>query len=378
MKKLFSLVLVLLCMLNLAGCVDKQDGAADARALENDVVSFSAKVLEVNESYLLVEPIDGCNERSIADKIELPLAGKTSWPVPVEGDTVNVFYSGAIAETYPARITNLCRVEIEVFSSDTEIYSEIPGYTLHVVDIIDTTKQEQCDCAGTIEKFYEDELNEYYFDCIKSDYIMVMDNTGGTTGVVSALNEGFITIDSLDYYGIEYLTVPKSGVSEPEAYMFEAQYIRTDGFSAEMVYPYHVVINSKEELISYYKANKTLYDLERRDKVYSDSTIGFLDACDKYDDSYFDGRNIVFIILQEGSGSIRHEITDVRPRRDENGTHIGWDIRVKSIVPEAMTDDMAQWHLFLEVQMGDVIMEEDAVWINGELSHGTIEYPIID
>ena len=38
---------------------------------------------------------------------------------------------------------------------------------------------------------------------------MVMDNTGRTVDVVSALREGLITIIDLDHYGIEYFTNPK-------------------------------------------------------------------------------------------------------------------------------------------------------------------------
>ena len=72
------------------------------------------------------------------------------------------------------------------------------------------------------------------------------------------------------------------------AYAFEAQYIRTDGYSENTSYPYHVVINSREDLEAYYEANKELFDLERKETVYSDTTIGFLDACDKYDDAYFE------------------------------------------------------------------------------------------
>ena len=149
----------------------------------------------------------------------------------------------------------------------------------------------------------------------------------------------------------------------PEAYAFEAQYIRTNG-GPEEGYPYHTVISSRAELEAYYESHKDSYDLERRETVYSDSTIGFLDACDKYDDAYFERQNLVLIVLQEGSGSIRHEITDVR-RNMENG---GWDITIDSKSPEVVTDDMAQWHLFLEVQMGDVIKPTDKVWINGTLS----------
>lgn len=154
----------------------------------------------------------------------------------------------------------------------------------------------------------------------------------------------------------------------PEAYAFDAQYIRTNGGSDETSYPYHTVISSRAELEAYYEAYKDTYNLERREKVYSDSTIGFLDACDKYDDAYFERQNLVLIVLQEGSGSIRHEITDVR-RNMENG---GWNITINTKAPEVVTDDMAQWHLFLEVQMGDVIKPTDKVWINSVLSERTL------
>ena len=161
---------------------------------------------------------------------------------------------------------------------------------------------------------------------------------------------------------------PEAGVPEPEAYAFDAQYIRTDGYSDDRSYPYHAVISSRAELEAYYEAYKEIYNLERRENVYSDSTIGFLDACGKYDDAYFERQNLVLIVLQEGSGSIRHEITDVRCHRIENGASDGWDITIDVKAPEVVTDDMAQWHLFLEVQMGDVIKPADKVWINGTLS----------
>lgn len=157
---------------------------------------------------------------------------------------------------------------------------------------------------------------------------------------------------------------PNAGAPAPEAYAFEAQYVRTDGYSEDRSYPYHTVISSREELEAYYEVYKDIYNLERREKVYSDSTIGFLDACDKYDDAYFERQNLVLIVLQEGSGSIRHEITDVR-RNMENG---GWDITIDVKAPEVVTDDMAQWHLFLEVQMYDVIKPAVDIWINGEPS----------
>lgn len=197
--------------------------------------------------------------------------------------------------------------------------------------------------------------------------------------VVMARNTGYTATDRLDALSI-YKT-DETGKSieddlpsspEPEAYAFEAQYIRTNGYSENRSYPYHVVINSREELEAYYEANKDIFDLERKEKVYSDTTIGFLDACDKYDDAYFERQNLVLIILEEGSGSVRHEITDVRRHRNEDGTSDGWDITIDRIVPEVGTDDMAEWHLFLEVQMGKVIKDRENVWINGKLSGASV------
>ena len=77
-----------------------------------DEVSFHAKVLEVHDKYLLVEPLADSNESKSADKIEIPLKEKESWPIPAVDDLVKVVYDGNIMETYPARLGNVYRVEI--------------------------------------------------------------------------------------------------------------------------------------------------------------------------------------------------------------------------------------------------------------------------
>ena len=91
--------------------------------------------------------------------------------------------------------------------------NEIPGAVVHVVDIWDRTKTEELICSSAEEKFWEDDKAEYYFGCIKSHYIMVMDSTGRTVDVVTALEEGLITIETLGYYGIAYGTMPKTGAN---------------------------------------------------------------------------------------------------------------------------------------------------------------------
>ena len=78
---------------------------------------FQAKVLEVHDQGLLVEPELGSAERSSADRIEIPLKDGDAWPIPKAGDEVRVVYDGQLQETYPVRITNVYRVEIMNFDS---------------------------------------------------------------------------------------------------------------------------------------------------------------------------------------------------------------------------------------------------------------------
>jgi hypothetical protein len=90
----------------------------------------------------------------------------------------------------------------------TEDLSEIPGGTRFIVEIHDRAKEEQLACAEAEELFYEDETNRYYFNVIKSHYIMVTYNNGNSEDIVTALNAGRATIADLDEFGIEYHTEP--------------------------------------------------------------------------------------------------------------------------------------------------------------------------
>lgn len=125
---------------------------------------------------------------------------------------------------------------------------------------------------------------------------------------------------------------------------FEVQYIRTDG-GLEELYPSARVIHSRQELQDYYGAHKDIYNLERREKVYADESIGFLDACDRYSDDFFENNKLLLVILEEPSGSIRHRATQVLDWYNAEKTEI-W---IQRIIPEAGTSDMAQWHLIFEV-----------------------------
>lgn len=76
---------------------------------ENVNPYFNAKVLEVNEKNILVEPLKGEIERNSASKIYVSTDVISGNPVPElkKGDEVRIIYNGEIMETYPAEISGV-------------------------------------------------------------------------------------------------------------------------------------------------------------------------------------------------------------------------------------------------------------------------------
>ena len=154
----------------------------------------------------------------------------------------------------------------------------------------------------------------------------------------------------------ETVNFPGAAAGDPQSWVYQKQYIRTNGGDENRSYPFYKIIRSKEELNRYYEEHKDIYDLERRETVYADSSIGFLDACDQYDDAFFAQRDLIILVLEEGSGSVRHEIQGVRPYYDNS-----WQLIGRRIVPEVCTDDMAQWHILIEMDKNLIGVDETIV-----------------
>ena len=73
-----------------------------------------------------------------------------------------------------------------------------------IVKIIDRTVTENLPCDTAFEKFYEDAENEYYFNCIKSDYIIVEYANGYKEDIKAALENGNATLADLRKFNIAY------------------------------------------------------------------------------------------------------------------------------------------------------------------------------
>ena len=124
---------------------------------------------------------------------------------------------------------------------------------------------------------------------------------------------------------------------------FEAQIIRTNGYHDGAEYPKVTLADSAEELNRYYEEYQDLYDFSHKETVYSDTTIGFADAIDRYDSAWFADHQLIVVLLEEGSGSVRHRVAEVK-----GGT--APEVSISRMVPEVGTDDMAQWHILIEVE----------------------------
>lgn len=114
MKKFIVLVLACICVLGLVACNNANDTTNDdniASTASESEYAFNAKVLEIGEQYLLVEPTSDSNEAKCSDKIKISLDA-VNCPENLEvGDFVMIAYDGMIQELYPAIIPNVHSIE---------------------------------------------------------------------------------------------------------------------------------------------------------------------------------------------------------------------------------------------------------------------------
>ncbi len=129
--------------------------------------------------------------------------------------------------------------------------------------------------------------------------------------------------------------------NDPDGIPFTARYIRTNGYRDGVSYPVVTLIDSAAALRRYYEANRALYDFSHKETVYSDTTVGFVDAIEGYDAAWFETHQLLLVLLEEGSGSVRHAVTKVMA----GGEPV---IEIDRLIPEVGTADMAEWHILIE------------------------------
>lgn len=77
-----------------------------------NVAIFQAKVLEVDERAVQVEPLEGERELLSADKFYISLYHLQDLPEMQVGDILEITYDGLILESYPCQITGTISVKV--------------------------------------------------------------------------------------------------------------------------------------------------------------------------------------------------------------------------------------------------------------------------
>lgn len=119
---------------------------------------------------------------------------------------VAITYTGHVLETYPARLTNVLRIELLNDSKELAASPEpepVPD-VVTVVDIVDLTQSGELCTADALEGFWRDDEYTYYFPSIKSQYIIVHYSDGTEEPVREAMEAGRVTLADLDRFGIDY------------------------------------------------------------------------------------------------------------------------------------------------------------------------------
>lgn len=112
MKKRLLTGLLIFCLAALAGCGQRIRSSEYVSCYAEDSNGqeyFDAKVLEISENSVLVEPLEGEDVLRSGDRlwVSTNVVTASGAPTLTVGDEIRVVYDGMIAETYPGQVNNV-------------------------------------------------------------------------------------------------------------------------------------------------------------------------------------------------------------------------------------------------------------------------------
>ncbi|MBQ7398326.1 MAG: hypothetical protein IJW09_05830 [Clostridia bacterium] len=146
-----------------------------------------------------------------------------------------------------------------------------------------------------------------------------------------------------DVFHIDGLTFSPLPLSVFGYHWGGVQYVPTDGRAPDAEFPSSLIIRSKQELWDYYENNKAYYNMDSS----WDESPAFRDAIKRYNDAYFAERELLIVLMEEPSGSIRHKVNRMWDVIIE-GERV-YNISITSFKSMYHTEDMAQWHILIEL-----------------------------
>ena len=174
-----------------------------------------------------------------------------------------------------------------------------------------------------------------------------LDDIGVAIGdIVAVTYNGMIreiypaTIDVIKWSMVEK-SIPMTYV--PYSKYFEAYYYRSDlSRYVEAIYPIVTKISSVNGLHDYYSRNRDTYQIDvGHDGATGSMAEGVFFNSAVFNEAFFDDAFLLFIVLEEGSRSVRHIVSSVK---QEGGI---LSVNITRLMPQIGTADMAQWHVIL-------------------------------
>ena len=133
-----------------------------------------------------------------------------------------------------------------------------------------------------------------------------------------------------------------SPVEKPVSLAYDAAIYRTNGYQNGARFPQTHVLRSRAALEEYRNGDGAIFDFSG----------AINQALDVFDDTFFSTHELVFVVLESGSGSVRYEVLDVISDED------GLTVALRSNAPEVGTSDMAEWHVILTLPAGTVSQDD--------------------
>ena len=155
MKRILAIFLVLLLSLSMVACSDPtRDYIEPDKIDHNEEVEtdyFEARIVEVYEKSIVVEPIDDSNASKSSDKIDVTIDGISVDFDLVVGDIVGITYAGGIAESYPAQINDTISMVFISAAENNEKVALIPMVMVNDLMYYDTGRTNNVARCGVMD-----------------------------------------------------------------------------------------------------------------------------------------------------------------------------------------------------------------------------------
>ena len=121
MKRKFAFVIGVVVVFAIAGIMvfsayRSSESYRKKKAAETYIMTGT--VLEISNGTMIVEPLEGEDELSSADKFVVSMEHMSASQEPEVGDIIEVTYNGDIEETYPARLGGVTYISVVDSASD--------------------------------------------------------------------------------------------------------------------------------------------------------------------------------------------------------------------------------------------------------------------